>query len=96
MNNRLIYNGYFDIKERNYPFNNVSKIIFIDKFKNKLSGDIESTSTYYVVLMKDGFRWNTLNLTINNTPKETEILNRISQQAGVQIKNGIHNVDDIL
>lgn len=94
--NSLIHNGYFQIQEKQYPFNDVAKILYITKFRNRQSGEIEQTSFYYAVLMNDGFRWTTLNLSINKTPKETEIIDFISEKSNIPIKEGSHNVDDKL
>lgn len=95
-NTEIIDNNYFSIHEKRYKYSDISKILYITRFKNKQSGEIERTSFYYSVIMKDGHDWDTLNLTINNSPKEKEILNFISQKSGLPIIDGIHNIDDKL
>jgi hypothetical protein len=92
----LINNGYFALLEKQYPYSDVSKILNITKFKNAQSGELEQTSSYYSVLMKNGHDWDTLNLSINKSPTETEIIKFISQKSGIPITEGIHNIDDKL
>lgn len=90
----IIYNGYFSFTEKQYPYSNIEKIIFITKYKNAQSGKIVSTSPNYSVVMKDGEIWNTINLSINRLPQEIEIINFISQKSGVSVLEGVHNIDD--
>lgn len=90
----IAYNGYFDLKEKYYPYSEVTKILNINQFKNAQSGQIESTSPSYKVITKNGFKWSTLNTEINNTDKEIEIVNYISQKSGVPITTGVHNIED--
>lgn len=92
----LIYNKYFSLTDQKYSYSQVNKILYIDKFQNKQSGEIEPTSPYYAILMNDGFRWITLNLDISRTPEERKIIDFISEKSGVEIVSGVHNIDDKL
>jgi hypothetical protein len=93
--NYLIDNSYLSLSEKKYPYTEVSKILHTTKFKNKLSQAIEDTEPSYTVIMNNGYEWNTLNATIHNTQTEIEIINLISQKSGIQINEGVHNIDDL-
>ncbi|GEM_PF-2847826 len=91
-NNAVIETSMF--KEKIYEYGDITKILKITSFKNQKTEEIEPTRTYYAVVKNNGNRWITLNLSINNTQKEKEIINLISQKSNIPIQEGIHNVDD--
>lgn len=90
----ITYNGYFDLKERRFSYKDINRIVYISKFRNRQTGQIESASPYFAVITKGGFKWDTLNSEINQTAKESEIISYISQKSGVTITSGTHNIDD--
>lgn len=91
---QLIANDFFSLQEKHFNYDDVGKILYISNFKNKISGKIEHTSPHYLVIMKNGYKWSTLNLSIHNSPKETEVINFISQKTKIPIQEAIHNIDD--
>lgn len=92
--NYLIDNTYLRLQEVKYPYTQVAKILYITKYQNRQSREIEDTTPHYSVVMKDGYVWSTVNASVHDTPTEVDIVNFISQKTGIQIQNGIHNIDD--
>ncbi|MFC1592573.1 hypothetical protein ACFL4C_00990 [Candidatus Omnitrophota bacterium] len=52
----ISYHGIFSLKETNYSFNDIKKIVFTDRFKNRISGKIEREKPCYTIIMKEGFK----------------------------------------
>lgn len=92
----IVTNSYFSFTEKSITFSDIQKILHITRFKNKVSKQIEKTSSHYSVIAKDNQIWDTLNLTINHTPQEEEVVNYISQKSKVPITSGVHNIDDLI
>jgi hypothetical protein len=93
-NSEMTDNSYFSSRPKTYSYNQISKVLHLGQYKNRQTGEIESTSPSYAILMSNGYKWSTLNTEINNTEKETELINFVSQQSGQPITEGVHNVDD--
>jgi hypothetical protein len=88
-------NDYLSIGEKAHSFTDVSKILWINTLKNKQTGGIEPTSSYYEVIFKDGYSWNTLNLPINKYPLEREVVEYISSKSNIPVKSETHGVDNL-
>jgi hypothetical protein len=92
--NSIVDNNYFGLGEKEYPFKNIVKIFYANSYQNKISKEIESTTSRYVVLFKNGFTWSSVNFREHGTPKEKEIINYISERSSIPIGKGILNIDD--
>ncbi len=92
-NDHLINKEYFSLSEDSYSYNDVNNIYYFTKFKNLQTGEIEKQDPYYFVIMKNGYKWSTLNLVINGNPKELDVINFISNKSGVKIIHKTENVD---
>lgn len=72
----LYHRGFLSLKEKYYPYNQLTKINYQNTNPN---------GTYYELLLKDGSELNTLNLTVNKTPKEREVIDWVSQKSSIPI-----------
>ncbi len=85
----------FSVSERYYPLGVLNKIMYIKSFKNRQSGQVEKTSPYYVLSMKDGSR---IFLSLSNSKNTSELVKSIdfiSRSSGLPVKEHVHNMDDL-
>jgi hypothetical protein len=90
----IVINSYLSLREKTSRFSDVKKILLINRYRNAVSGAVEPTSRYYSVVFADGSTWDTLNLSIGNSPKEEAVIEYIASKSGVPVVLGIHNIDD--
>ena len=76
----IFYNGYLELRGKNYAYSDVDKIYSVNSASNGL---------YYSVVFKDGFNLTTQNLDITQTPRELEIIQLVSQKSGLPIEQKV-------
>jgi hypothetical protein len=94
--NGITYSRFFSLREERFSHQDIERIIYITSFKNLQTEMIEQTRPYYLVIMNDGTRWNTLNLQSNGAVKELELIRMLSDKSGAPIETGVKNVNDVL
>jgi len=94
-NEGIVQNAYFSIEEKLLPYNEIIKILYVKQFQEGISGEIKFTSPEYIVVMRNGYNWATLNTEFNGTEREKKIMEYISQKSNIPITPGIYNVDNI-
>ena len=94
-NGGIRYRSYSSLKEKNYPFNDLQKILFISKFKNNRTGNTENLHPYYLIIMRDGSQIDIVSSNLNITnAKEKEMVDYISKKTSVPVQEAIRNIDD--
>jgi len=91
---RIIDNSPLSFTEKSYAYDDISKILFLPNFKDRISGKVESMHPRYAIIMKDGSQWVTHNLEAYRNKLEVEVFTYISTQSGIPIKEGVRNIDD--
>ncbi|CUU34749.1 MAG: hypothetical protein K6U12_07410 [Armatimonadetes bacterium] len=88
------FNRFWSLHEEFYPLEQVERVVFVVKFRNRVSGIVEPyEKPYYGVLFRDGFAFETVNVAERNSGEVVRMVRWVSEARGLPIREVTQGVD---